>query len=80
MLEREKYYLSDMPRPKKQIEEVLDFRKLSIGQVEGLVGRKAYDVRQEGNWIKLFFNGPAGVTDDGLNHLGAGLTISFRKW
>jgi len=53
--------------PRERKERAVSFRRLTIADVETLVGRKADGVKIRGSWVVLYFAAPD-------------VTVRFRKW
>ena len=64
---------------KKEIpddEKNMDFKHMTIGDVEVLVGRKARDVWQEGKWLVCLFP----CKTNSRSWVGADITVRIKKW
>lgn len=59
-----------------QVEKNMEFSRMTIGDVEALVGKKATHVEVRNKWITMTFSHPA--TEKAT--LRADIHVSVRKW
>ena len=58
----------------------IDFSRLTISDVERLVGRKPHDVQVRGSWVVILFGSGNDLDEDGSPAMGSGLSFRFKKW
>lgn len=58
----------------------IDYSRLTISDVERLVGRKPHDVQVRGSWVVVLFGSSKDLDNDGTPAMGSGLSFRFKKW
>ncbi len=61
------------------VEKGLDFNKMTLAQVEDLVGRKPYSVEIRNRHVIATFDGLSSQQGDTVS-LGAPIRVLFKKW